>query len=175
MEFRKMVTITLYARQQKRHRCVEWSFGLCGRGRGWDDLGECHWIMYNIIQVQCRKLCHFNMKTAMFLFSHSVVSDSLWPCGLYPVRLLYPWGKNTGVGCHFLLQGISLTERLNLPQPISWHWHTGSLPAESSHREYINGEGCVSMKCSWQNLQPIHGCSLWIPSLPPPPVSSNIS
>ena len=29
-----MVTITLYARQQKRHRCIEQSFGLCGRGRG---------------------------------------------------------------------------------------------------------------------------------------------
>ena len=27
--------ITLYARQQKRHRCIEQSFGLCGRGRGW--------------------------------------------------------------------------------------------------------------------------------------------
>ena len=49
MEFRKMVTITLYMRQQKRHRCIEQSFGLCGRGRGWDDLGEWHWNMYNII------------------------------------------------------------------------------------------------------------------------------
>ena len=44
-----MVTITLYARQQKRHRCIEQSFGLCGRRRGWDDLGEWHWNMYNII------------------------------------------------------------------------------------------------------------------------------
>ena len=34
MEFRKMVTITLYLRQQKRHRCIEQSFGLCGRWRG---------------------------------------------------------------------------------------------------------------------------------------------
>ena len=34
MEFRKMVMITLYARQQKRHRCIELSFGLCGRGEG---------------------------------------------------------------------------------------------------------------------------------------------
>ena len=42
MAFRKMVTITLYARQQKSHRCIEQSFGLCGRGRGWDDLGEWH-------------------------------------------------------------------------------------------------------------------------------------
>ena len=35
MEFRKMVRITLYARQEKRPRCIEQSFGLCGRGRGW--------------------------------------------------------------------------------------------------------------------------------------------
>ena len=34
MGFRKIVTTTLYVRQQKRHRCVEQSFGLCGRGRG---------------------------------------------------------------------------------------------------------------------------------------------
>ena len=34
-----------------------------------------------------------------------------------PARLLYPWdstGKNTGVGGHFLLQGIFLTQRVNL-------------------------------------------------------------
>ena len=44
-----MVTITLYARQQNRHRCIEQYFGLFERGRGWDDLGECHGNMYNII------------------------------------------------------------------------------------------------------------------------------
>ena len=27
-------------RSIKRHRCIEQSYGLCGRGRGWDDLGE---------------------------------------------------------------------------------------------------------------------------------------
>ena len=32
MEFRKMVMITLYVRQQKRHRCIEQPFRLCGRG-----------------------------------------------------------------------------------------------------------------------------------------------
>ena len=30
VELRKMVSITLYVRQQKRHRCTEQSFGLCG-------------------------------------------------------------------------------------------------------------------------------------------------
>ena len=29
-----MVMITLYVRQQKRHRYTEQSFGLCGRGEG---------------------------------------------------------------------------------------------------------------------------------------------
>ena len=55
MEFRKMVMISLYARQQKRLRCREQSFGLfpkiertgedrekteTGRRRGWDDSRE---------------------------------------------------------------------------------------------------------------------------------------
>ena len=43
--------------------------------------------------------------------SHSVVSDSLWPRGLYS-----PWnspGQNTGVGSLFLLQGIFPTQGLN--------------------------------------------------------------
>ena len=42
MEFRKMVMITLYARQQKRHRCKEQTVGLYGRRQGWDDLREQH-------------------------------------------------------------------------------------------------------------------------------------
>ena len=47
----------------------------------------------------------------------SVVSDSLWPHGLYSSRLFCSWnfpGNNTGVGCHFLPQGIFLTQRSNL-------------------------------------------------------------
>ena len=45
--------------------------------------------------------------------SCSVVSDSWPPAGLYPARLLCLWdspGKNTGVGCHFLLEGILPTQ-----------------------------------------------------------------
>ena len=40
MEFRKMVTRTLYVRQQKRQRYKEKTFGLFGKRRGWDDLRE---------------------------------------------------------------------------------------------------------------------------------------
>ena len=49
-------------------------------------------------------------------WSRSVVSDSLRPRGLQPTRLLRPWdspGKNTGVGYHFLLQGIFPTQGSN--------------------------------------------------------------
>ena len=45
------------------------------------------------------------------------MSNSLQPRGLYPTRLLYPWdspGKNTGVCCHSLLQGVFLTQGSNL-------------------------------------------------------------
>ena len=40
-------------------------------------------------------------------WGRSVVSDSSWPHGLKPTRLLCPWdfpGKSTGVGCHCLLR-----------------------------------------------------------------------
>ena len=47
----------------------------------------------------------------------SAVSKSLWPRGLYPARLMHPWdspGKNPGVGCYALLQGIFPTQGLIL-------------------------------------------------------------
>ena len=47
----------LYARQQKRHRCVEWTFGLRGRGRGWDDLGECIEICILSCKNRIASLC----------------------------------------------------------------------------------------------------------------------
>ena len=53
----------------------------------------------------------------------SIVSNCLQPCGLKLTRLLCPWdfpGKNTGVGCHFLLPGIFPTQGSNpLSSPAS--------------------------------------------------------
>ena len=54
-----------------------------------------------------------NMAVAQLL-SHIQL---LQPHGLQPARFLCPWdspGKKTGVGCHFLLQGIFRTQGLNL-------------------------------------------------------------
>ena len=50
------------------------------------------------------------------MLGHSVTSDSMRPYGLWPARLLRPRdspGKNTGVDCHILLQGIVLTQGSN--------------------------------------------------------------
>ena len=48
MEFRKMLMITLYAEQKKRHRFIEQSFRLSGRRRGQDVSREQHQNMYTI-------------------------------------------------------------------------------------------------------------------------------
>ena len=49
----------------------------------------------------------------------------------WPHQLLSPWnspGKNTGVGCCALLQGIFLTQGSNLHLLHLLHWQAGSLP-----------------------------------------------
>ena len=61
----------------------------------------------------------------------SVVSNSLQPYGLQPTRLLCPWdspGKNTGVDCHALFQGIFPTKGSNLCLLYLLHWQSCSLP-----------------------------------------------
>ena len=63
----------------------------------------------------------------MCVLSHSVMSKSLRPHGLWPTRLLCPWdfpGKNTGVGCHFLY----LNPEMELALLHLLYWQGGSLP-----------------------------------------------
>ena len=79
MEFRKMVTMTLYAKQQKRHRCKEQTFGLCGRRQGWDDLREQHWNMYirfSSVTQSCLTLCDPLGRSVPGLPVHHQLSES---------------------------------------------------------------------------------------------------
>ena len=60
--------------------------------------------------------CFLSLSAFSVSVSRSVMPDSLRPHGLQPTRLLCPWdfpGKDTGVGCHFLLQGIFPTQGSN--------------------------------------------------------------
>ena len=54
----------------------------------------------------------------------SVMSDSF-------CEPLCPWdfpGKSTGVGCHFLLQGVFSTQGLNRHPLCPLHWQANSVP-----------------------------------------------
>ena len=65
------------------------------------------------------------------MYCYSVMSNSLQPLGLYPTRLLCLWdfsGKNTGMACHFLLQGIFLTWGLKQYLLCLLHCQVDSLP-----------------------------------------------
>ena len=46
-------------------------------------------------------------------------------------------GKNTGVGCHALQQGIFLTQGSNLSLLYLLHWQAGSLPLVPPGKLYV--------------------------------------
>ena len=88
------------------------------------------WVVY---QPKLRK----NTGKANYLFIYSIIYClcvyakslqshlTLQRYGLYSTRLLCPWdspGKNTGVGCHALLQGIFPPQELN---PCFLFWQAG--------------------------------------------------
>ena len=63
----------------------------------------------------------------------SVVSDSVRPHALQPTRLHRPWdslGKNTSVGCHFLLQCMKLESESEVAQSCP----TLSDPMDCAHQ-----------------------------------------
>ena len=105
------------------------------------------------------------------LLSRSAVSDSLWPPGLQPTKLLCPRdspGKKTGVGCHFLLHKIFLIQGSNLCllhfqqilYPLS---HLGSV--SSIKREFINPQYGVCFKL-WDGLRVMKMQTLWMKGTP---------
>ena len=55
----------------------------------------------------------------LLLLSRLVMSDSVRPQRRQPTRLPHPWdspGKNTGVGCHFLLQCVKVKSESEVAQ-----------------------------------------------------------
>ena len=104
MEFRKMAMITLYARQQKRHRCTERTFGLWGRGRGRDNLREWHWNMYNIIYEMNRQ--------SMFDTGYRMFGAGARG---WPREMLWGgrWEGGSGLGTHVYLWRIHVNVQQN--------------------------------------------------------------
>ena len=68
----------------------------------------------------------------------SVVSDFVRPHRWQPTRLPHPWdspGKNTGVGCHFLLQCVKVKSESEVAQSCATLRDPmdGSPPGSSAH------------------------------------------
>ena len=70
-------------------------------------------LLHCTLSCVCLPLLDIITLMCVCVLSSSVMSDSFQPHGLQFSRLLHPWdfpGKNTGVGCHSLFQGIFLTQ-----------------------------------------------------------------
>ena len=111
-------------------RGSSWGLAALARRRGarWQD-ASCTHSRYNFSPVgkikmtEHLKASHLLIAKCYFILSQgclcacSIVSNSLRPHRLSPPSsFLCPWdfpGKNTGVSCHFLLQGIFPTQESN--------------------------------------------------------------
>ena len=101
------------------------------------------------------------------------MSDSVWPHRWQPTRLPRPWnspGKNTGVGCHFLLQCMKVKSEsevaqscLTLSDPMDC-----SLPGSSIHGIFQAGVlewvPLPSLKLTWVHIKSVNpkGNQSWI-------------
>ena len=143
------------------------------QGLSWHSL---HWAA----RKGPRKFIHLIFHIVLCCESCIFVWDSLQPHGLQPARLLCPWnslGKNTEMGCYFLLQGIFLTQGSN---PGLLHCR------QILHHLSRQGIGCNNLFLSWnyhpeksgakvpdvpsflsqhRELALFEVCSKWIPSV----------
>ena len=131
----------------------------------WSDLAVCVFGRGGSVFLEINYPSAKCILLLLLLFSHSNKSDSLRTHGLYPTRLLCPWdspGKNTGVGCHLLFQGIFPTQGLNLS--LLWLQHCRKIlypPGKSSTKykkckfKLSNSQSVYSRAARWEVLEDI--------------------
>ena len=118
----------LFAVLQQQCPCFPWEvpfpFLLVHGSSGQTDFPPSLWCTPVHLELHMRAcvlcMCHFGN---VQLFA-----------ALCPARLLCPWdspGKNPGVGCHALLQGIFPTQGSNPRLLYLLHWQAGFLPLAS--------------------------------------------
>ena len=102
-------------------------------------------FLQGIFPTQGLKPCRLHCRWILYHLSHlaatavaSVVSDPVRPHRQQPTRLPHPWdslGKNTGAGCHFLLQCMKVKRESEVAQscPTLSDLMDYSLPGSSVH------------------------------------------
>ena len=121
-------------------RILEWV--AMPSSRGSPQLGDQTWVSCNagwLFTVWTTREARYACMLSRF--SHVWLFVTLWT--IVAAGLLCPWdspGKNTGVGCHSLLEGIFLTQVSNPHLLHLLHWEADSLPLAppgKSHELYI--------------------------------------
>ena len=77
------------------------------------------WVSSVLVQIFIDHMLLLHVDTHCMWTHTSVMSDSVWPHRQQPTRLPRPWdspGKNTGVGCHFLLQCMKVKSESEVAQ-----------------------------------------------------------
>ena len=104
----------------------------CWRGCGEQGTRLHCWSEHKLVQPLWKTARRFLIKQRVATRACSVMSDSLRPhVPTPPQPHLSPWNfprKSTGVGCHFLLQGIFPTQGANQCFLHLLHWQAISLP-----------------------------------------------
>ena len=100
------------------------------------------------------------------------MSDSVRPHRRQPTRLPHPWdspGKNTGVGCHFLLQCMKVKSESEVAQscPTLWDPMDCCLPGSSVHGIFqarVLEWGAIAFSSLHAQLHSpsIKDCQLWL-------------
>ena len=111
------------------------------------------------------------------------MSDSVRPHGLQPTRLPRPWdspGKNTGVGCHFLLQCMKVKSESEVAQscPTLRDPMDCSLPGSSVHGVFqarVLEWGAIAFSDEYTSSLLTHCCSKLCQLKAAPPESESIS
>ena len=95
----------------------------------------------------------------------------MWPHRRQPTRLLCPWdspGKNTGVGCHFLLQCMKVRSESEVAQscptlsdPMDWSLWGSSIHGIFQAR-VLEWVAIAFSMCVWETLKTILTVFCWL-------------
>ena len=134
-----------YCPTSQRDRSTVWHQGQGLRHKGWQE--------WKKTLSLCYLCCHNKFISQLFLhsfhqlfYTDCVHAQSLSRVWLFeaprpvacqaPLPMDYP-GKNTGVGCHFLLQGIFPTQGLNSHLLWLLYWQARFFTIESPGKPFI--------------------------------------